>query len=108
MTGEKNKFTTTEKLWKLDDETLSTPKHDEMVLWLLEKQNIIKLLPVIDNFLNNYNWWSSLNSINLIAPVISKIPDFWDKLKSSKELSDSDVNTVLENLKTQTPQKNRE
>lgn len=99
MTGEKNKFTTTEKLWKLDDETLSTPKHDEMVLWLLEKQNIIKLLPVIDNFLNNYNWWSSLNSINLIAPVISKIPDFWDKLKSNKKLSDSDINTVLENLK---------
>lgn len=101
MTGEKNKFTTTEKLWKLDDETLSTPKHDEMVLWLLEKQNIIKILPSIDNFLNNNNWWSSLISNNLIASFMPKIPDFWYKLKSSKELSDSDVNTVLENLKNQ-------
>ena len=42
MTGEKNRYTTTEKLWKLDDETLSTPKHDEMVLWLLNKNNVLK------------------------------------------------------------------
>lgn len=30
MAGEKNKFTTQEKLWKLDDTQLSTPKHDEI------------------------------------------------------------------------------
>jgi len=43
MTGEKNRFTTTEKLWKLDDTTLKTPAHDEMVLWLLNKDNIKSL-----------------------------------------------------------------
>lgn len=45
MTGEKNRYTTTEKLWKLDDETLKTPKHDEMVLWLLNKDNVKSLFP---------------------------------------------------------------
>lgn len=45
MTGNKNRFTTTEKLWSLDDETLKTPKHDEMVLWLLDESNIVSIFP---------------------------------------------------------------
>lgn len=45
MTGEKDRYTTTEKLWNLDDKTLSTPAHDEMVLWLLNKNNIRNLVP---------------------------------------------------------------
>lgn len=45
MTGEKNRNTTTEKLWNLDDTTLRTPAHDEMVLWLLNKDNIKSLFP---------------------------------------------------------------
>ena len=44
MTGEKNRYTTTEKLWNLDDKTLSTPAHDEMVLWLLNKDNLLNTL----------------------------------------------------------------
>ena len=32
MTGQKDRYTTQEKLWKLDDEQLTTPKHDDMVL----------------------------------------------------------------------------
>ena len=34
MTGEKNRFKTTEKLWDLDDRQLKTPVHDAMILWL--------------------------------------------------------------------------
>lgn len=101
MTGEKNKFTTTEKLWKLDDETLSTPKHDEMVLWLLEKQNIIKL-PIVYNFFKNCYWQRTVGHFgagNLISSVLSTIPDFWSKLKSNKELSDIDIKNVLDDLK---------
>jgi hypothetical protein len=49
MTGEKNRNSTVEKLWKLDDETLKTPKHDEMVLWLLNVENIYKILPKLCN-----------------------------------------------------------
>ena len=41
MTGQKDRYTTAEKLWKLDDETLTTPKHDEIVLWALDKRNIL-------------------------------------------------------------------
>lgn len=45
MTGEKNRYSTVEKLWKLDDETLTTSEHDEMVLWLLDEKKVIKLFP---------------------------------------------------------------
>ena len=41
MTGQKNRFKTTEKLWDLDDKQLKTPKHDAMVLWLMDKDNYI-------------------------------------------------------------------
>lgn len=44
MTGEKNRFQTHEQLWKIDDSELSTPKHDELVLQLLYKQNAKKLI----------------------------------------------------------------
>jgi hypothetical protein len=44
MTGEKNRYSSVEKLWKLDDETLKTPRHDEMVIWLLDKNNVKHLL----------------------------------------------------------------
>ena len=45
MTGQKDRYTTTEKMWKLDDDTLKTPKHDEMILWLLNDVNIKYLFP---------------------------------------------------------------
>lgn len=44
MTGEKDRYTTQEKLWKLDDEQLATPKHDEMTISLLNLEYISKLL----------------------------------------------------------------
>lgn len=37
MTGEKNKYQTHEKLWKLEDGELSTPQHDELILNLLSR-----------------------------------------------------------------------
>lgn len=45
MTGEKNRYKPLDTLLKLDDEQLKTPKHDEMVLWLLNEENIKKTLP---------------------------------------------------------------
>lgn len=39
MTGEKNRFKTTEKLWDLDDKQLKSPEHDAMVLWLMDETN---------------------------------------------------------------------
>ena len=40
MTGQKNRFKTTEKLWDLDDKQLKTPKHDAMVLWLMDVDHL--------------------------------------------------------------------
>ena len=45
MTGEKNKFQTHEKLWNLDDKQLKSPKHDAMVVWLMDKDNLLSVLP---------------------------------------------------------------
>lgn len=50
MTGEKNRYSSVEKLWKLDDETLKTPVHDEMVLYLLDKENL-KSIKIFRGFL---------------------------------------------------------
>jgi hypothetical protein len=47
MTGEKNRYTTTEKLWKIDDKHLSTPKHDELVLQLLNSINASKCVELL-------------------------------------------------------------
>lgn len=89
MTGEKNKFTTTEKLWKLDDETLSTPKHDEMVMWLMNKDNIVKVIPELKD--------EPIKSIQSEVPILGHnkfIIGYWDIVvfcvsKSFKTLSDS-------------------
>ena len=43
MTGQKNRFKTTEKLWDLDDKQLKTPKHDAMVLWLMDKDSQLEI-----------------------------------------------------------------
>lgn len=53
MTGEKNRYSSVEKLWKLDDETLKTPKHDEMVLWLLNVENLKVAFPLVARFLKS-------------------------------------------------------
>lgn len=49
MTGEKDRFTSHEKLWNLDDKQLSTPKHDELVLSLLNEEKIRLLLNIPDD-----------------------------------------------------------
>lgn len=46
MTGQKDRYTTTEKLWELSDETLTTPKHDEMIIWLLNTENVVSLFNI--------------------------------------------------------------
>ena len=58
MTGQKNRFSTSEKLWNLDDKQLKTPQHDAMVLWLMDENNV---KPLLFNFLrgedDNYGWF---------------------------------------------------
>ena len=54
MTGQKNRFSTTEKLWNLDDKQLKTPKHDAMVLWLMDENNLKPLIKDIINYKTCY------------------------------------------------------
>jgi len=44
MTGEKNRIITQERLWKIDDNQLSTPEHDELVFKLLNKDYVKNVL----------------------------------------------------------------
>lgn len=50
MTGEKDRGSTVEKLWKIDDEQLKTSRHDDIVLDLLshrdQLKHILKLKPL--------------------------------------------------------------
>jgi hypothetical protein len=48
MTGEKTRGTSLEKLWKLDDPELTTPKHDALVLSLLNWDYTKNLLSLDD------------------------------------------------------------
>ena len=58
MTGQKNRFSTSEKLWNLDDKQLKTPQHDAMVLWLMDENNV---KPLLFNLLqggdDEYGWF---------------------------------------------------
>ncbi len=83
MTGEKNRFTTTEKLWKLNDETLSTPEHDEMVLWLLNEEHCKLAIPIINEFFEKNTEWTSV-----LGDIYGKIPDFWERIKEKKGIED--------------------
>ena len=56
MTGQKNRFKTTEKLWDLDDKQLKTPKHDAMVLWLMDEEN----------YLNYFDFPKELKNVYLV------------------------------------------
>lgn len=83
MTGEKNRSTTVEKLWKLDDKELSTPKHDELVLMLLNKEYSLKRI------VNETDGYCKINEIRSEIPVQSSngfIVGFIDvKLSTTKE-----------------------
>ena len=44
MAGEKNKWTTLEKKYGFEDKELTTPKHDDLVIKLLDKNYFIKYI----------------------------------------------------------------
>ena len=75
MTGQKNRFKTTEKLWDLDDKQLKTPKHDAMVLWLMDKDNYSQYLS-FDNVIKPGKTYS-LKDISVLSEVpIMSSPTF--------------------------------
>lgn len=52
MTGQNKRSKTFEQIVGLEDKQLSTPKHDEMVLWLLNIENLKTIIPELSNWIN--------------------------------------------------------
>lgn len=81
MTGEKNRYSSVEKLWKLDDDTLKTPTHDEMVLYLLNEENLRKTVSLIDKFLDTKKRKRKAKSINDDV-FFGSIENIWERIAS--------------------------
>lgn len=95
MTGEKNRFTTHEKTWNLNDGQLTTPKHDEMVLELLDPTYIKKLLHkyVVGGFnpsVLNKDEFESVVKIESEVPIVNGynrfIIGYWDVVVTIEDL----------------------
>ena len=98
MTGEKNRYSTVEKLWKLDDTTLKTPKHDELVIWLLNSENVAKVIPKVHNFLDDTNFTVKLNTGFGFSTKLNK---FLERLMTGeKELETQEVTILKAHFKT--------
>ena len=45
-----------DQYWKLDDQQLNTPDHDEMLLWILKPGNLKKLITSRSSESENWDW----------------------------------------------------
>lgn len=89
MTGKKNRYSSVEKLWKLDDKTLKTPAHDEMILYLFDVENVKKVIPFISDFLNEKRIVTSVIKDNLFA---KHCEGFWERLQDRNvALTDEEI-----------------
>jgi hypothetical protein len=87
MTGEKNRYSTVEKLWKFDDETLKTPKHDELVLWLLNRDNFLSVFPTIGYSLQPGAYINEYKELMYIHKKLGN-EKFWTSLNGNKSGND--------------------
>lgn len=98
-----DKVLLTTKKMNFQDEDLKTPEHDEMVLWLLGKENLINAIPSVQNFFSNNNIWSRIifsdascnEERDFVMGSLKKIPDFWYKIESGI-LLDTDIDDIYE------------
>ena len=95
MTGEKNRYSSVEKLWKFDDETLKTPRHDEMVIWFLNTANAVSIIPELDKFLSQTRVATSINSA-ITRIYQNSFTNFWVCLKEGNELTDQELMAIAE------------
>lgn len=79
MTGQKDRYSTTEKLWDLDDKQLTTPKHDELVLmWFNKSFSMSNFMGFLPELQNGFVW--EITSIRSECPIKSGsyIIGYWD------------------------------
>ncbi len=56
MTGKKTKTKSLDQFWKIDDDQLKTPRHDEMLLWLLKKENLRNIITSKNPEAEKWDW----------------------------------------------------
>ena len=44
MTGKKTRTKSLDQFWKIDNQQLKTPEHDNMLLWLLKRENLRQII----------------------------------------------------------------
>lgn len=75
MTGQKNRFKTTERLWDLDDKQLKTPKHDAMVLWLMDVDHLYGDLEFFDYIPETLETQLTKTKLEIVSETIeSELP----------------------------------
>ena len=53
---EKNRYQALDRWWKIDDKQLKTPEHDDLLIWLLKKENLKKIITQKDPEAINWDW----------------------------------------------------
>jgi hypothetical protein len=56
MTRRKNRYKTLDHFLKINDEQLKTPEHDDILIWLLKKDNLKKIITEKDPEALNWDW----------------------------------------------------
>lgn len=51
-----NHYKTLDQWWKIDDEQLKTPEHDDLLIWLLKKENLKKIITNKNPEAINWDW----------------------------------------------------
>ncbi|EKQ52318.1 MAG: hypothetical protein B655_1900 [Methanobacterium sp. Maddingley MBC34] len=51
-----NHYKTLDQWWKIDDEQLKTPEHDDLLIWLLKKENLKKIITKKDPEAIHWDW----------------------------------------------------
>lgn len=102
MTGEKNRYKTLDKLAGLNDKQLATPKHDELVLFLLDKNNLVKVIPELPKWMNIIQKFLDTTSEEAkeeYEKFKSGKAYFWGSRERVKETLESLINLDLPKMK---------
>ena len=97
MTGEKNRYKPLDTLLKLDDELLKTHKHDEMILWLLNKENMIRTIPILKEFFNMEPKVDLIKNYGLSTfghYLFEKMKNPWDIIEGIEEISIEEISSI--------------
>lgn len=56
MPKKKSNIKSLDQFWKIDDEQLKTPEHDELLLWLLKKENLKDIITSRNPEAEKWDW----------------------------------------------------